>query len=515
MPAPAAASSHAIIAAEEGIAPVSLYDLLLKCSEPMHVLQGSAQARVGGITADSRQVTPGALFAALSGSKSNGSAFAVQAVERGASVLLMSEEEARRMAVPQGVTLLASEHPRRALAQLAAAFFAVQPEFVLAVTGTDGKTSTTDFARQLLDLSGLKAASLGTIGARSASLNLTLETGHTTPDPVTLHRQLRQLALAGAQAVAMEASSHGLDQARLDGVKLSAVAFTNLGRDHLDYHPDEEAYFHAKRHLFAELLPEGAVAAINIEDPRGAELCELVQARGGKLITYGRGSAHLDVIASTPVASGLELTLGVEGALLPPMVVPLMGGFQAMNALAACGLVHGCGIPLIDLVMLLPQLQGVRGRMERVALHRGGSVIVDYAHTPRALETVLNALRPHTQGKLRVIFGCGGDRDTGKRPLMGEVAARLADAVIVADDNPRSEDPALIRAAVMAGCPNAENIGDRKAAIAAGLAALGEGDVLLIAGKGHETTQTIGTEVLEFDDAAVVRALIGEGQVNG
>ena len=484
-----------------------LFPLLTQCTEPMHLIQGSAQISVSDLCSDSRQAMPGSLFAALSGSR-KGADFVPEAVEKGAQVILMEEGEARDFKGQTQATILAATQPRRALAQLAAAFFETQPAHMLAVTGTDGKTSTTDFTRQLLDLSEVKAASLGTIGAKSSSLNLNLETGHTTPDPITLHKQLAQLAEAGAQAVAMEASSHGLDQFRLDGVRLSAAAFTNLGRDHLDYHADEEAYFNAKKRLFSELLPEGGIAVINIEDPRSATLSDISQQRGHKLISYGRGADALDLISAEPVGEGLLVTMAVEGALLPPMTLPLMGAFQAMNALAAVGLAHGCGLSLFDLVMLLPKLNVVRGRMERVAVTHGASVIVDYAHTPRALETVLRALRPHTQGKLHLVFGCGGDRDAGKRPLMGAIAAEFADDVIVTDDNPRGEDPAAIRAAVREGCPNARDIGDRTEAIAAALNELAAGDVLLIAGKGHETTQTIGNMILPFDDAAMVRDLL-------
>lgn len=394
---------------------------------------------------------------------------------------------------------------------MAAAFYAPQPTHVVAVTGTDGKTSTVDFTRQLLEMSGTKAASLGTIGARSDSLKLTLDATHTTPDPITLHKQLQQLAQAGAQAVAMEASSHGLDQYRMDGVRLAAAAFTNLGRDHLDYHADVEEYFHAKRRLFADLLPTGGVAVICAEDARAAELIALATSRGHRLVDYGRGAQVLCLEQAQPVPQGLRLRLRLYGRAVPDFTLPLMGGFQALNALAACGLAHGCGLPLEHLLSLLPRLAGVRGRMELAGTTPdGASVIVDYAHTPRALETALNALRPHVAGKLWVVFGCGGDRDTGKRPLMGDVAARCADGVIVTDDNPRSENPATIRAAVMAGCPAAFEKEDRADAIAFGIRQLQTGDVLLIAGKGHETTQTIGTRVLPFDDAAIVRGLLAE-----
>ncbi len=533
--------------------PMYLSELLKHCHETVTLARSAGDVWVEHLVSDSRRVTPGALFAALSGAR-EGSAFVPQAVENGAVAVLLAEADAGDgLASPspacggtsdenangslpleggglgsgwggtlgasgstptppsplkgEGVSVLTAPNPRRVLAYLSAAFYAPQPEHVVAVTGTDGKTSTVDFTRQLLEMRGMNAASLGTIGARSDSLKLTLEATHTTPDPITLHKQLQQLAQAGAQAVAMEASSHGLDQHRLDGVRLSAAAFTNLGRDHLDYHTTLEEYFRAKRRLFADLLPEGGVAAICAEDARAPDLIALAQARGHRLVDYGKGAGVLNLLEAMPVPEGLRLSLALHGRALPPLLLSLMGGFQALNALAACGLAYGCGLALEELLPLLPRLQGVRGRMECAGVTpEGASAIVDYAHTPRALETALRALRPHARGKLWVVFGCGGDRDAGKRPLMGQVAAQWAEGVIVTDDNPRSEDPAAIRAAVMAGCPDALEVGDRAEAIALGLQKLGAGDVLLIAGKGHETTQTIGAQVLPFDDAAIVRA---------
>ncbi len=526
--------------------PIALSTLIAASPEPIACAQ-SGEVVIGGLASDSRQVQPGDLFIALSGTARKGAEFVPQALANGASAVLIAEDEhdlgeglfapppacggrsgggvapqtpgcASGTAPPRSprlrgeeCTILTAKNPRRALAYLAAAFYAPQPEHVLAVTGTDGKTSTVDFTRQLLEMSGMKAASLGTIGARSDSLKLTFDATHTTPDPITLHKQLQQLAQAGAQAVAMEASSHGLDQHRIDGVRLSAAAFTNLGRDHLDYHADVEEYFHAKRRLFADLLPSGGVAVICAEDARAAELKTLAQSCGHRVLDYGRGAEALCIEEALPVPEGLRLQLRVQGKTYSPFILPLMGGFQALNVLAACGLAHGCGLALESLLPLFPRLSGVRGRMELAGTTKAGaSIIVDYAHTPRALETALAALRPHVAGRLHVVFGCGGDRDAGKRPLMGEVAARCADAVIVTDDNPRSEDPASIRAAVRAGCPQAQEMGDRAQAIALGIRQLGAGDVLLIAGKGHETTQTIGTEILSFDDAAVVRGLLAE-----
>jgi UDP-N-acetylmuramyl-tripeptide synthetase len=403
----------------DGIEPMRLQHLLDAAGAHVQLLQGDAGQPISALRSDSRHVVAGCLFVGLAGSARNGASFAADAIRAGATAVLLHTNEARNMAVPQGVALLASDEPRLALALMAATLYAPQPAHVVAVTGTDGKTSTTDFARQLLDACGMKAASLGTIGARSDSLNITLEATHTTPDPITLHQQLRQLANAGAECVAMEASSHGLHQYRMDGVQLSAAAFTNLGRDHMDYHITDDAYYLAKRRLFDAVLPSGAVASIYADDARSADLRTVCEARGHVVVDFGRMAHALRLLASEPVPEGLRITLAIMGEEIAPITLPLMGGFQALNALAAVGLAAGClQAPIAEslhrLVALLPSLKGVRGRMEHVGTTASGAgVIVDYAHTPRALETVLQALRPHTRGALHVVFGCGGDRDRG------------------------------------------------------------------------------------------------------
>ena len=387
--------------------------------------------------------------------------------------------------------------------------YAPQPATIAAVTGTNGKTSVAAFTRQIWAHHGLGAASLGTLGIVGPDF---AEPGSlTTPDPVALHRALQRLAARGIDHVALEASSHGLDQFRLDGLTLSAAAFTNLTRDHLDYHGDMAAYFAAKRRLFAELLPRGGAAVINLDSSEGRELAALCRGRGQRVIGFGADAlADLRLISARPEGAGQTLLLeafGTRRALL----LPLMGEFQAMNALAALGLAVATGVPAGEALDALAALQGAPGRMEHAATHPNGApIIVDYAHTPDALETALTALRPHCRGRLVVVFGCGGDRDAGKRPMMGAIAERLADRVIVTDDNPRSEDAASIRRAILAAAPKAREIGDRGSAIRAAVAMLEPGDVLLLAGKGHERGQIVGDTVLPFDDAEMARAAVAE-----
>jgi UDP-N-acetylmuramoyl-L-alanyl-D-glutamate--2,6-diaminopimelate ligase len=378
---------------------------------------------------------------------------------------------------------------------------------VVAVTGTNGKTSTADFLRQIWTLAGAKAASLGTLGLIAPGFDA--GPGLTTPDPVALAATLRRLARAGVQHAAMEASSHGLDQFRLDGVRLAAGAFTNLTRDHLDYHGSLEVYRAAKLRLFAELLPEGApvVFSTALDVESRAALGEIARRRRLALHSVGEDGAAIRLLRTIPRPAGQVLDLVAHG-VRHEIEIALPGRFQADNALVAAMLAEATGTS--GALATLPGLVGVRGRMELAArLDGGAAVYVDYAHTPDALERLLTALRPHTAGRLLVVFGAGGDRDRGKRPLMGQAAARLADIAIVTDDNPRTEDAAAIRAEVLAGCPDAIEIGDRRAAIAAGLAGLRAGDVLVVAGKGHEQGQTIGTTTIPFDDVAMVRALAG------
>lgn len=476
-------------------------------TEPVPVSWRSAAGlEIAGITADSRSVGPGYLFAALPGSRVDGRAFIGDAVARGAVAVLAPDGTPWPPGVPPR-PLLQDPEPRRRLAQLAAAFAGPQPRTMVAVTGTNGKTSTVEFLRQLWMAGGKPAASLGTLGLIADGFDP--GPGLTTPDPVSMAATLAKLARAGVQHAAMEASSHGLDQFRLDGVRLAAAAFTNLTRDHLDYHGSEAAYRAAKLRLFAELLPPGAPAVANsdMDATTLAELSAIAARRRLALRTVGENGSALRLVSVTPRPDGQVLRISMEGRQLEADV-PLPGRFQADNALMAAALAMALGGS--DVLARLGRLTGVRGRLELAArLPNGAAVYVDYAHTPDALERLLIALRPHTAGRLHVVFGAGGDRDRGKRPLMGAAAARLADVAIVTDDNPRSEDPASIRAAVLAGCPGARDIGDRARAIAEALNGLAPGDVLAVAGKGHEQGQTIGTTVLPFDDVSVVRALVG------
>jgi UDP-N-acetylmuramoyl-L-alanyl-D-glutamate--2,6-diaminopimelate ligase len=459
------------------------------------------------VTADSRQAGDGALFVAIPGARADGRAFIADAVRRGAVAVLAPPGTAWPPGVPPR-PLIEDAEPRRRLAQIAATLAGAQPATLVAVTGTNGKTSTVDFLRQLWTLAGRKAAGLGTLGLIAPGF--ATWPGLTTPDPVALAQTLAALAQAGVAHAALEASSHGLDQFRLDGLRLAAGAFTNLTRDHLDYHGDMAAYRAAKLRLFAELLPAGApaVASTALDGDTAAALAAIARARRLDLLRVGEGGDALRLLRATALPHGQALEVVQAGASFA-FELPLPGRFQADNALLAAALAGATGIG--DALALLPRLTGVRGRMELAArLDNGAAVYVDYAHTPDALERLLGALRPHAR-RLAVVFGAGGDRDRGKRPLMGAVAARLAERVIVTDDNPRSEDPATIRAAILAACPGAIEVADRTAAIGAGLEGLGPGDVLAVAGKGHEQGQIVGATVLPFDDVSVVRRLAGRG----
>jgi len=463
---------------------------------------------ITGLSADSRAVRPGFLFAALQGTRADGRHFAADAAARGAAAILtddpakldLAESERHRIAI------LASDNPQRCLALLAARFYGRQPHTIAAVTGTNGKTSVVHFARSIWTELGRRAASLGTLGLVTATARR--PGALTTPDPVALHRDLADLAKSGIEHVAIEASSHGLAQFRLDGLSVAAAAFTNLTRDHLDYHGDMAAYRAAKERLFSALLVAGGTAVLNADSPEFPRLTALCREHGHRILAYGGDPyAELRLAAAVPQQAGQQLTLDILGQR-HELVLPLAGGFQAMNALAALGLVIATGSPAAPAIAALARLAGVPGRVQLVAeLDCGAAVYVDYAHTPDALATVLAALRPHVKGRLGVVFGAGGDRDPGKRPLMGEAAARFADRVYVTDDNPRNESPKHIRRAILAGAPGAIEIGDRRAAIAAAMSDLAAGDVLVVAGKGHETGQIVGTKTLPFDDAAIVREL--------
>uniref|UniRef100_UPI0039B86438 UDP-N-acetylmuramoyl-L-alanyl-D-glutamate--2, 6-diaminopimelate ligase n=1 Tax=Albidovulum sp. TaxID=1872424 RepID=UPI0039B86438 len=402
---------------------------------------------------------------------------------------------------------------RQVLAYTAALWFGRQPETVVAVTGTSGKTSVATFTRQIWQALGHRAANLGTMGVLG---DFTAPLAHTTPEPITLHRVLRDMAEAGVTHAAMEASSHGLDQGRLDGVRLKAAAFTNFSQDHLDYHASFDEYFAAKAGLFSRVLPEEGTAVINIDDPRGREVLTIARSRGQRIMTVGHDpAADLRIAAQRFDATGQDLRFTQGGR--PHLVrLALIGGFQAENVLAAAGLAMAAGDAPEAVIAALPGLTTVRGRMELAAKRdNGATVFVDYSHKPGALASALQSLRPHVLGRIVVVFGAGGDRDRLKRPLMGEVAAKHADVVFVTDDNPRSEDPAAIRAEVMAGCPEATEVGDRAEAILRGVDALGPGDALLIAGKGHETGQIVGNDIYPFDDAeqASVAVAALEGRI--
>ncbi|MCT8328094.1 UDP-N-acetylmuramoyl-L-alanyl-D-glutamate--2,6-diaminopimelate ligase [Albidovulum sediminis] len=464
--------------------------------------QGGREVRVTGLAVDSRQVKPGNLFAALPGSRVHGGEFIQYALRMGAGAVLTDREGAEIAAAElagSDAAVVVTEDPRQTLAFAAALWFGRQPETVVAVTGTSGKTSVATFTRQIWQALGRPAANLGTMGVLG---DFTAPLAHTTPEPITLHRVLAQMADAGITHAAMEASSHGLDQGRLDGVRLKAGAFTNFSQDHLDYHADFEEYFAAKAGLFARVLPEEATAVINIDEARGREMAKIAGGRGLDLITVGRSPvADLCIASQRFDATGQDLRFTWKGA--PHLVrLALMGGFQAENVLAAAGLAIAGGEAPEAVFATLSGLTTVRGRMELAAKRdNGATVFVDYSHKPGALASALQSLRPHVMGRIVCVFGAGGDRDRLKRPLMGQAAAEFADVVIVTDDNPRTEDPAAIRAEVMAGCPEATEVADRAEAILRGVDALLPGDALLIAGKGHETGQIVGTDVYPFDDA--------------
>ncbi len=458
---------------------------------------------VTGLTADSREVRAGSVFVAVPGTKADGLSFVPQAVAAGA-VAIVAEQKPEHL--PREVAFIKVADARRALALGAANLYDEQPETIVAVTGTSGKSSVVDFARQLFIATGKKAASLGTIGvvkpdgATYGSL--------TTPDPITLHKTLTQLAEEGVTHLAMEASSHGLDQRRLDGVRLAGVAFTNLGRDHLDYHPTLEDYFKAKLRLFTTLAGEGASAVVNMDDDYANDVVEASNDRDLDVIEVGYFGSDLMLVECVPDGDGQNLQVAWDEIV--KIRLPLIGQFQVSNALVAAGLVIGTGVDAARTLRALEHLKGVPGRMESLGSVRGAPVIVDYAHKPDALVHVLAALRPFARGRLICVFGCGGDRDTGKRPLMGKAAIEGADVVIVTDDNPRSEEPAVIRKAVLEGAPGGREIGDRATAIREAIQMAKAGDVVLIAGKGHETGQIVGERILPFSDHEVARAAMRE-----
>ena len=455
-----------------------------------------------GLASDSREVKPGYLFAALPGSKANGAEFVKDAVARGA-VAVLGRPDVAPTANALGVRFIPDENPRLGLARHAARFFGAQPKTVAAVTGTKGKSSIVAFVREIWTALGIPAASLGTVGVVTPAGEIPLS--HTTPDPIEVHRILAQLKKDGIDHLALEASSHGLDQFRLDGVEIAACGFTNITRDHMDYHADFEHYLRAKLRLFSEVVREGGVAVVNADAAHADRFIAAARLRGLKVLTVGEAGDTIKLLGREDRIDGQTLKLRYAGGDYT-VSLPLAGSFQASNALVAAGLVLGTyadsGYVFSSRIFAaLEHLRGAPGRLEKVAVAASGAPIyVDYAHTPDSLEKVLAAIRPHVAGKLHVVFGCGGDRDKGKRPLMGEAAAKNADVVIVTDDNPRTEDAATIRKQALAGAPGAREIGDRAEAIREGIAALGAGDILIIAGKGHEPYQIVGTQTLHFSD---------------
>ncbi len=462
--------------------------------------RGGANPAITGIAVDSRVVRDGFLFAALPGSKVHGAEFIKYAVRMGAAAVLTDAKGAQIAAqemADAGVAVVVTDAPREVLARTSALYFGAQPRTMIAVTGTNGKTSVSTFVRQIWIEMGMSAVNLGTTGVEGA---WAAPLAHTTPEPITLHRTLANAVANGITHAAMEASSHGLDQRRLDGVTLMAAGFTNFTQDHLDYHETFEAYFDAKMGLFARVLPDDGTAVINIDDPKGIEVVGIAKARGCDVITVGRDGGDLHLTGQRFDATGQDLRFEWAGKTYQKRL-ELIGGFQADNVLLAAGLVIACGADPAHVFDTFPYLKTVRGRMQLAATRdNGAAVFVDYAHTPDAVATALSAMRPHVMGRLVAIIGAGGDRDNTKRPLMGAAATRNADMVIVTDDNPRSEDPATIRAAVLLGAPEASEVGDRAEAILRGVDALGPGDALLIAGKGHESGQIVGDDVLPFDD---------------
>jgi len=457
-----------------------------------------SDSEVTGFAIDHRKVEHGSVFGAFRGAVFNGEDFIGQAVDRGA-IAVVARPEANVERVP----LLSDPAPRKLFAELAAKFYAPYPDTVVAVTGTNGKTSTVEMTRQIWRMSGHRSASIGTLGVTTSDEQV--KTGLTTPDIVTFLHNMAGLERMGMSHVAYEASSHGLDQHRCEGVPLAAAAFTNFSRDHLDYHETMEAYFEAKMRLFDELLEPGRPSVIWADDPKSEEVIERSERRGHRVMTVGRNGDMIRLVEQTPTSLGQALLLEYEDRSLK-LSLPLIGAYQAANVLVAAGLALATGIGFDRVFSAMQRVAPVRGRLERAVISRAGvPVYVDYAHTPDALEAAIAALRPHVEGRLITVFGAGGDRDQGKRPEMGRVAIEMSDVVIVTDDNPRSEDPARIRSAIMAGAAGATEVAGRREAIAEAIRIARDGDIVLVAGKGHETGQIVGDKVLPFDDALVAR----------
>jgi UDP-N-acetylmuramoyl-L-alanyl-D-glutamate--2,6-diaminopimelate ligase len=486
-----------------------LIDLL---PEMMNIDPIMRDTEISGLTADSRRVEPGYLFAALPSATENsgtdGRDFIKDAVARGAVAILAPDGTRIELEGAKSPCVITDENPRWRLTQFAARFYEKQPRTVVGITGTNGKSSVAGFTRQIWALLGHNSASMGTLGLDAAGF----EAGPslTTPDPVTLHETLRDLASSGVDHLALEASSHGLDQYRLDGVRFAAAAFTNFSRDHLDYHKTEAAYLEAKLRLFRFLLPHNGAAVLNADSPHFKPVADVCRASGHRIRSFGIQTSDIHIADVSALPDGLRLCVTMRDQSYETRL-NLIGGFQAYNVLAALGLAIETGADPSKAFNTLAHLRGVRGRMERVGgLDNDAQVYVDYAHTPDALKTALLAIQPHVRGKLHVVFGAGGDRDSGKRPLMGRMAAEHADRIFVTDDNPRREDPGTIRRQVLNGCPDAIEIGNREDAITQAIAGLAEGDILVIAGKGHETGQIVGNETFPFDDAEIARQALAD-----
>ena len=469
------------------------------------IAAGSADIEVAGITADSRAVRAGDVFAAIAGGKTDGLRFVVSALSAGASAIIA--DRPWEVPLPAGVAFVRVGNIRRTLALAAAKFYPRQPPIIAAVTGTSGKTSVAAFTRQIWTALGHQAASIGTVGVVSPRGEI--YGSLTTPDPVVLHRSIDQLARDGVTHLAIEASSHGLDQHRLDGLHIAAAGFTNITRDHLDYHPSFQDYLAAKLRLFEDLLETMGTAVVDVDHQHADAVAAAAMARRVTLMTVGRAGTGIRLVETT--IDGFAQLFTVEhGGKRFQVRLPLVGEFQIENALVAAGLAIATGGAPGAMFAALGDLRGAKGRLELVGEKRGAPIFVDYAHKPDALAKALEALRPYATGKLIVVFGAGGDRDRGKRPLMGAIAAEKADKVIITDDNPRSENPAAIRAAILAAAPGASEIGDRREAIRAAIAGLSRGDILLVAGKGHETGQIIGDRTIEFSDHEAVASALGE-----
>lgn len=488
----------------------TLNDFIAMAKDEGLDVKGSApDALLKGITADSRKVRSGFIYAAMTGVKFDGHGFIEDALRNGAVAIICSKDH-DISAYDTNAVFIVTPTTRSTFAKMAAKFYNAAPETIVAVTGTNGKTSVVHYVRSLWEGLGLNGASLGTLGVVSAGR---MESGGmTTPDPASLHAELADLASVGVTHLAMEASSHGLSQYRLEGVKLKAAAFTNISHDHLDYHKDMDEYYQAKARLFFNLLPQGTAAVINVDEAEGKRLADEIKAKRPdvNLITYGKTASDIKIAKLEPNAHGQSVTIEMFG-VSASKEIQLVGDFQTYNLCAALGLVYASmeNPPVEKLLDMMPDMTAPRGRLQSVPGHsKGAGVFIDYAHTPSAMSHILHALRSHTKGKLIVVFGCGGDRDKDKRPIMGRIASELADHVIVTDDNPRSENPDQIRREIIAACPGAEDVGNRAYAIHKAIMMAGEGDIVVIAGKGHERGQIIGSNVIPFDDLAITQEAV-------